>query len=112
MVRASAQKRLLTMEGKQLSDKPSMAIKQRRSGIENRLAPAILRDLVERLGKPLQGKGVGGFGALGGNALDRGIGGFAHGFNHPLLFGRVLDPESVALGVHRKRRAADLERRF
>src|SRR5476651_966691 len=72
---------------------------------------AILRQPVERLGEALEREGIGGLGALGRHALDGDIGGLAHGVDHPLFLGGVLDPEAVALGVHRVRRAADIERR-
>src|SRR5262249_37997733 len=76
------------------------------------LALAVLRDLVERLRKALERKRVRGLGALGGGALDHGVRRTAHRLDHLLLLGGVLDPEAVALGVHRKARAADLQRRF
>src|SRR5438874_8059658 len=76
------------------------------------LAPAILRQAVERLRQAFQRKGVDSLGALGGDALDGDVGGFAHGIYHPLFLGRVLDPEPVALGIHRVRAATDFERRL
>src|SRR5450756_1992003 len=97
-------------EERQPSDRPSATFKQRCFSPETASAPAILRESFERLGKPLQRKGVGGLGALGGYALDGHIRGLAHGVHHPLFFGGVLDPEAIALSVHRIRRAAEEER--
>src|SRR5262249_3626422 len=73
------------------------------------LALALLRDLVERLRKPLQRKCIRGLGALGGDALDHGVRRTAQRLDHLLFLGGVLDPEAVALGVHRIARAADLQ---
>src|SRR3984957_2702818 len=82
------------------------------NAIATTLAPAILRQPVERLGKPLQRERIRGLGALCRHPLDDHIGGLAHGVDHPLFLGGVLDPEAVALGVHRVGSAADLKRRF
>src|SRR5689334_5783475 len=46
------------------------------------LAAALLRDPVERLGQTLERKDVGGFGALGRDALDHRVGRPAHGLDH------------------------------
>src|SRR5665213_3741114 len=70
------------------------------TSLESALAPAILRHAVEGLGEALQRERVGGLGALGGDALDRHVGGLAHGLDHAIFLGGVLDPEVVALSVH------------
>src|SRR5581483_12248527 len=94
------------------SNRPSGARWKAVKSRKKRLAPAVLRDLVESLRQALQREGVDGLGALGRNTLDRDIGRAAHGLHHGVFLGRVLDPESVALGVHRVGRAADVDRRF
>src|SRR6516165_559252 len=91
----------------QPSNRRLRAPKQRQIGARDGLALAVLSDPVERLRQALQREGVGGLGAFGGNALDHEISGPAHGLDHALLLGRILDPEPVALGVHRVSRAAD-----
>src|SRR3954463_7202505 len=73
---------------------------------------AILRQFVERLGKPLHREVVRGLGALSRHALDHHVGSLAHGFDHPFFLGGILDPEAVALGVHRIGTTADLQGRF
>src|SRR5216684_5480918 len=82
------------------------------SAIATTLALAILRQFVERLRKSLQREGVRGLGALGRHALDHDVRSLTHGVDHPLFLGGVLDPQTIALGVHRVRSATDLQRRF
>src|SRR5471032_2892125 len=64
-------------------------------------------DLFERLGHALKCIGVGGLGAAAGFTLDHQIGTFAHGLDHLRLFGGVLYPGAVVLGVHDVIRRAD-----
>src|SRR5262245_58297508 len=71
-----------------------------------------LRSAVERLRNALERERVGGRGSLRGLGLDHGVAGLAHGLDQPRLFGGVLDPGAVVLGVHREAAAADGHGRF
>src|SRR5690606_14816427 len=76
------------------------------------LALAILRNPVQGLRQSLEGKHVRSLRPPRRHALDGGFRTLAHSVDQTILIGGVLDPDAVALGVHRVARTADLDRSF